>query len=614
MAPITCPSCNALLHARLRARLSFLASLRSRSQVRSKYQKTAEPPKLAYHWDTVPPTAAQLESATAFVQTHPPRKLWTANEWRNQNQSDINGPGTQLIPEVAFLGRSNVGKSSLLNALLQSPELNRVGPRPGKTTTMHAWGLSASDPITGGAGPGGEMDIRLAVLDMPGYGFRSRDEWGKEIVTYLRRRKQLRRAFVLIDALHGIKSADEQMVDLLRSEGISYQIIVSKADRLLETSKIAGDRKLQAFLELVRGQIVQPLGGTGVAGLGEILAVGNLGDGGMFTAIKEKDMLGIERVRWAALVAAGLEEWATKRTGTSSDKKRWRNNLENGSTKLAEEVSASEPPREFQRPGRDYSDDTLTVPPNTERRMKNPFLSSSSPIRPIATHESSSPSSFLTPTREEKTRAGRTPFFASSDEDPSTSTTTKEAFNPVGGLAELEAQLSSPSQSPRKGKKSKRKAKPVHMSDNLRNRLNLKREKMNELEMKKAAKLMGDSSLARPMRDGSSASDTTPTTREHDRPLKGRAYNNNTLSHPIEAFTFSPASPSHPHPAMLNGKGVGGMADLLAMSSSGSSDSRGRGGKPWKEKEQKEKGGRGRGKFKRAAKARYLAKAGAVGW
>ncbi len=434
MAILTCQTCNVLLHARLRARLSFLASLRSRSQVRShKYQVTPDPPKLAYHWDTFPPTLSQLQSATAFIRTHPPRKLWTATEWRKHNPSDspsINTLGTQLIPEVTFLGRSNVGKSSLLNALLQSPELNRVGPRPGKTNTMHAWGLSAANPLTGGAGPGGEQDTRVAVLDMPGYGYASRDDWGKEIVTYLRRRKQLRRAFVLIDALHGIKASDEQMVKLLRKEGISYQIVVSKADRLLATSKKGGNARLQAFFELLRQELVQPEGGAGVAGLGEILAVGGLGDAKRNDKITGRHMLGIEQVRWAVLVAAGLEEWATKRTATS-DKETRTANTETTSSSLPERLNRS-PPLTPQSPSAIHNSILTTLgPPSTKGHAQDPTQHSSLPTRPTRTHRSSYPTTFRT--HEEEARAARPPAPVPS---------TAKHYNPVGGLAELEAQSS----------------------------------------------------------------------------------------------------------------------------------------------------------------------------
>lgn len=501
MAISTCPSCHAHVQTRLHARLSLLASLRSPShQIRYKSRKVHPAPDLAYHWDTVPPTYPQLKSATAFFQTHPPRKLWTATEWRRQNNqpnfsSPTNNPlGAQLIPEVAFLGRSNAGKSSLLNALLLDPLLNRVGQHPGKTTTMHAWGLSASNPITGGAGPGGEMDVRLAVLDMPGYGFGSRGEWGHEIVTYLNNRRQLRRAFVLIDALHGIKEADETMVKMLRSKGISYQVVVSKADRVLDSSKKSGNARLQAFFEHVRKELVEMKEHQGVAGLGEILAVGELGDGKNNKKVKTRKMLGVEQVRWAILVATGLEEWATKRTMGKMDRQKMTENIPPNDT-----AELNTPPAP-----------TPSVWRRTLSRNDNTPTTSSSPNPQDPSSKRDGPSiSYLT--RPDRNTNIYTPRQANPSDFPS--------YTPIGGLAELEALSSSssssrnhnPKSSNRSNRsisspksttptlKSKTKNKPekkVRISANLAARLAWRREKKELKEMaamREAAQLMGQS-------------------------------------------------------------------------------------------------------------------------
>jgi GTP-binding protein len=86
------------------------------------------------------------------------------------------------VPEVAFLGRSNVGKSSLLNALMAQKNLCYTSAHPGKTRTMNGFSVGGPD---GMGNPG-----RLTVLDMPGYGKGSREEWGKEISKYLLGRKE----------------------------------------------------------------------------------------------------------------------------------------------------------------------------------------------------------------------------------------------------------------------------------------------------------------------------------------------------------------------------------------------------------------------------------------
>jgi GTP-binding protein EngB required for normal cell division len=200
-----------------------------------------------------------------------------------------------------------VGKSSLLNALLLSPKLNHVGPRPGKTTTMHSWGLAASDPLTGGAlrGCKGDTSIKIAVLDMPGYGHASHGDWGQEIITYLRRRRQLKRVFVLFDALHGVKDSDLRILDLLRKQAISHQVIASKCDRLGK-GKIAQTALTEALWKM--RDAVQPMSRSGgFVGLGEILAVGALGDGRKNDDVTGGTMMGIEEVRYAVLRAAGLE-------------------------------------------------------------------------------------------------------------------------------------------------------------------------------------------------------------------------------------------------------------------------------------------------------------------
>ena len=301
-----CSSCRAHLKNRLRNRILHLQSQRySYHATRALCAEiTAPDGSRSWYWDTTPPTSRDLASATTFFRKYLPRKLWTATEWRQQNEPT---DGT-LIPEVAFLGRSNVGKSSLLNALLLSPQLNHVGPRPGKTTTMHAWGLAASDPLTGGAlkGHKGDTSVKIAVLDMPGYGHASQGDWGSEIITYLRRRKQLKRVFILLDALHGVKDSDLRMLDLLRKQAISHQVVASKCDRLGRGK--TGQTALTEALWQMRDAAQPKSRAGGPVGLGEILAAGALGDGRKNDDVRYKTMFGIEEVRYAVLRAAGLED------------------------------------------------------------------------------------------------------------------------------------------------------------------------------------------------------------------------------------------------------------------------------------------------------------------
>lgn len=129
---------------------------------------------LSYYWDTPAPNASQLAYAEKFFapSRHSPIKLWSAAKFRTT-------PLSSIEPEVAFLGRSNVGKSSLLNGVM-GREMCWTSSKPGRTREMNAFGI--------GGTKGGES--KIVLLDMPGYGKASRTEWGTEIMKYLQGRKQ----------------------------------------------------------------------------------------------------------------------------------------------------------------------------------------------------------------------------------------------------------------------------------------------------------------------------------------------------------------------------------------------------------------------------------------
>ena len=127
----------------------------------------------SYYWDTAPPTPAQLQRSEKFFRAAPPKLIFSATNFRTIE--------ILRIPEVAFLGRSNVGKSSLLNALM-GKKICHTSSKPGRTKSMNFFAVGGED---GHGNPG-----RLAVLDMPGYGKGSREEWGTEIMKYLVGRKQ----------------------------------------------------------------------------------------------------------------------------------------------------------------------------------------------------------------------------------------------------------------------------------------------------------------------------------------------------------------------------------------------------------------------------------------
>jgi GTP-binding protein len=141
-------------------------------------------------------------------------------------------------PEIALAGRSNVGKSSLLNALTNRKALARTSHTPGRTQQLNFF----------------NVDDRLTIVDMPGYGYAKVekakvDAWTKTIHAYLRGRANLARVFVLIDARHGLKDTDAPVLDTLDKAAVSYQLVLTKVDEL-KPSAVEGVRA--ATLEAVR--------------------------------------------------------------------------------------------------------------------------------------------------------------------------------------------------------------------------------------------------------------------------------------------------------------------------------------------------------------------------
>ena len=141
-------------------------------------------------------------------------------------------------PEIAFAGRSNVGKSSLINALTGRTSLARTSNTPGRTQELIFFNLGD----------------RVTLVDMPGYGYAavSKDKsasWGVLARAYLRGRPTLLRAFVLVDGRHGVKDSDEATMKLLDASAVSYAIVLTKRDEVKKTDQ---DARLAATLEALR--------------------------------------------------------------------------------------------------------------------------------------------------------------------------------------------------------------------------------------------------------------------------------------------------------------------------------------------------------------------------
>ena len=142
-------------------------------------------------------------------------------------------PAAAMLPvadaiEVAFAGRSNVGKSSLINALTGQTALARTSNTPGRTRELNLFSAEAG----------------VAIVDMPGYGYARAAKkevaaWTRTVFDYLRGRPRLRRVYVLIDARHGLKPNDEEALATLDKAAVSYQIVLTKADKA-KAAELAG--------------------------------------------------------------------------------------------------------------------------------------------------------------------------------------------------------------------------------------------------------------------------------------------------------------------------------------------------------------------------------------
>ena len=144
-------------------------------------------------------------------------------------------------PEIAFAGKSNVGKSSLINALMNRKAYARTSAQPGKTQTINFYNINDA----------------LYYVDLPGYGYAKvsqteKEKWGRMIENYLRRSKQLRCVFLLVDIRHEPSTEDREMNVFLRQAGIPFTVVATKAD------KISRGARLKYIAPICRALAVQP--------------------------------------------------------------------------------------------------------------------------------------------------------------------------------------------------------------------------------------------------------------------------------------------------------------------------------------------------------------------
>lgn len=167
-------------------------------------------------------------------------------------------------PEIAFVGRSNVGKSSLLNSLLRRKGLAKTSSTPGKTQTINFFDVNGT----------------LYFVDLPGYGYAKvpgavKQEWSRVMTSYLRDRKPLKLVVQLLDARHAPSERDEEMMDLLETAGVPTLVVATKVDKLNRGERARNLKAIRANLELDDEAVVLPVSavtGEGVKPLWGIIA------------------------------------------------------------------------------------------------------------------------------------------------------------------------------------------------------------------------------------------------------------------------------------------------------------------------------------------------------
>ncbi len=167
-----------------------------------------------------------------------------------------------IVPEIAFAGKSNVGKSSMINALLNRRSLARTSSQPGKTQTINFYNINDE----------------LNFVDLPGYGYAKvskseQSKWAGIIDTYLHNRHQLKEVILLVDIRHEPNNNDVQMYEWIKSFGFSGYVIASKADKLSNSQRIKSVSLIKKTLQIQDSKLIYPFSSSsklGVEGIWEL--------------------------------------------------------------------------------------------------------------------------------------------------------------------------------------------------------------------------------------------------------------------------------------------------------------------------------------------------------
>lgn len=164
-----------------------------------------------------------------------------------------------ILPEIAFAGKSNVGKSSLLNALINRKSYARTSSQPGKTQTINFYNINN----------------RIYYVDLPGYGYAKvsqaeREKWGEMIERYLKTSKQLRLIFLLIDIRHDPSANDKMMYDWILYQGFHPVVIATKADKINRSQLQKHVKAIRNGLKTEKDTKIIPFSSTTKQGLEEL--------------------------------------------------------------------------------------------------------------------------------------------------------------------------------------------------------------------------------------------------------------------------------------------------------------------------------------------------------